>query len=155
MTDEDLGRSIHRLYWLMGSFGTAGFVWYFWLQGPRPAFGFLLGTLGSFGNLWLFGWLSHSIAPGEHRPKAVAGRGLHQPVFGPVFRRLCYSQSFRRQPFGGNFGSSRQHRRHAYCSGSSRSSKTSSGNDAATECHTNSGSPVSSTASLPVRPTRS
>jgi ATP synthase I chain len=40
-----------------------GFVSYFWLQGPRPALGFLLGAMGSFGNLYLFVWLSREISP--------------------------------------------------------------------------------------------
>jgi ATP synthase I chain len=63
MTDRDLTQSLRRLYWLTASFGMMGFVSYFWLQGPRPAFGFLLGALSSFGNLWLFVWLSRAISP--------------------------------------------------------------------------------------------
>lgn len=57
--------SIRRLYWLTASFGIIGFVSYFWVLGPRPAFGFLLGAVGSFGNLWLFDWLARSIAPSD------------------------------------------------------------------------------------------
>jgi ATP synthase I chain len=56
---------IRRVYWLTAVFGLIGFVSYFVVLGPRPAFGFLLGAMGSFGNLWLFGWLARSIAPGE------------------------------------------------------------------------------------------
>lgn len=63
MTDQDLTQSLRRLYWLTASFGMLGFVSYFLLQGPRSAFGFLLGTAGSFGNLYLFVWLSRAISP--------------------------------------------------------------------------------------------
>jgi ATP synthase I chain len=63
MTDQDLHQSLRRLYWLTASFGMLGFVSYFWLQGPRSAFGFLLGAVSSFGNLWLFVWLSRAISP--------------------------------------------------------------------------------------------
>ncbi|MGI8962095.1 MAG: ATP synthase subunit I [Bryobacteraceae bacterium] len=70
MTDQDLNQSLRRLYWLTASFGLIGFLSYFWLQGPRSAFGFLLGALGSFGNLCLFVWLSRAISPKvtSHRP---------------------------------------------------------------------------------------
>jgi hypothetical protein len=63
MTDQDLNQSLRRLYWLTASFGLIGFVSYFWLQGLRSAFGFLLGALSSFGNLYLFVWLSRAISP--------------------------------------------------------------------------------------------
>jgi hypothetical protein len=63
MTDQDLNQSLRRLYWLTALFGVMGFVSYFWLQGPRSAFGFLLGALSSFGNLYLFVWLSRAISP--------------------------------------------------------------------------------------------
>ena len=63
MTDQELRQALRRLYWLTGSFGIIGFVSYFWLQGPRPAFAFLSGAVGSFGNLWLFEWLSRALAP--------------------------------------------------------------------------------------------
>ncbi len=69
MTDENLRASVRRLYWLTGSFGALGFVWYFCIRGPRSAFGFALGALGSFGNLWLFEWLSRAIGPGESARK--------------------------------------------------------------------------------------
>jgi hypothetical protein len=65
MTGQDLNQWLRRLYWLTASFGVIGFVSYFWLQGPRSAFGFLLGAVGSFGNLLMFEWLSRAIAPGE------------------------------------------------------------------------------------------
>lgn len=64
MTDQDLNQSLRRLYWLTASFGMIGFVSYFWAQGPRSAFGFLLGAVSSFGNLYLFVWLSRAISPG-------------------------------------------------------------------------------------------
>jgi lipid-A-disaccharide synthase-like uncharacterized protein len=63
MTDQDLNQSLRLLYWLTALFGMMGFVSYFWLEGPRSAFGFLLGALSSFGNLCLFVWLSHAISP--------------------------------------------------------------------------------------------
>jgi hypothetical protein len=63
MTDQDLNQSLRRLYWITALFGVMGFVSYFWLQGPRSAFGFLLGALSSFGNLYLFVWLSRAISP--------------------------------------------------------------------------------------------
>ncbi len=65
MTDQDAVQSVRRLYWLTGSFGLAGFVSYFYLEGPRSALGFALGALGSFGNLWLFERLARGIAPGD------------------------------------------------------------------------------------------
>ena len=51
-----------RLYRLTLLFGLFGFVSYFWLEGPRSAFAFLLGAAVSFGNLWLFNWLAGAIA---------------------------------------------------------------------------------------------
>jgi hypothetical protein len=63
MTGQDLNQSLRRLYWLTALFGVMGFVSYFWLQGPRSAFGFLLGAVSSFGNLYLFVWLSRAISP--------------------------------------------------------------------------------------------
>ncbi len=65
MTKHAREKSVRRLYWLTASFALAGFVSYFWVLGARSAFGFLLGALGSFGNLWLFEWLARSIAPGD------------------------------------------------------------------------------------------
>lgn len=60
-------QSMRRLYILTGLFTLAGFLWYFANHGGREAFGFLVGAIGSFGNLWLFNWLSRSIAPGDRR----------------------------------------------------------------------------------------
>ncbi len=65
MTNQDAQWSLRRVYWLTGSFGIAGFVSYFGLQGPRPAVAFLLGAAGSFGNLWLFEVLARSIAAAD------------------------------------------------------------------------------------------
>ncbi len=65
MTEQELDRILRRVRWLTGSFGILGFVSYFWLQGPRPAFAFLLGAASSFGNFLLFEWLSRAIAPGD------------------------------------------------------------------------------------------
>ena len=67
MTEGELAHSLRRLYALTAAFALIGFVSYFSAHGPRDAFAFLLGAVGSFGNLWLFNWLSRSIAPGEHR----------------------------------------------------------------------------------------
>ncbi len=64
MTDE-LIRSIRRLYWAMGCFALIGCLWYLGHGGATPAVAFLLGVIGSFGNLWLFRWLSGAIAPGQ------------------------------------------------------------------------------------------
>jgi hypothetical protein len=55
--------SIRFLYWLTGSLGMIGFVSYFALEGLRSAFGFGAGAAISFGNLWLFNWLSGALAP--------------------------------------------------------------------------------------------
>jgi hypothetical protein len=52
---------------MTAAFATIGFVSYFARFGSRAAFGFLLGAAGSFGNLWLFNWLSRSIAPGDQQ----------------------------------------------------------------------------------------
>jgi hypothetical protein len=65
----DQGLSIRRLYLFTALFGVTGFVLYVARLGFRPAFGFLLGAAGSLGNLWLFNWLSGSIAPGERQQK--------------------------------------------------------------------------------------
>jgi hypothetical protein len=55
--------SVRSLYWLTGSCGLIGFVSYLALEGPRSAFGFAAGAAISFGNLWLFNWLSGVLAP--------------------------------------------------------------------------------------------
>jgi ATP synthase I chain len=65
--DQEL--SIRRLYLFTALFGFTGFVLYMMRLGVRPALGFLLGAAGSLGNLWLFNWLSRSIAPGERQQK--------------------------------------------------------------------------------------
>lgn len=57
--------TIQRLYILTLAFGVIGFVLYWCFAGFIPALAFLLGALGSFGNLWLFNWLARSMAPGE------------------------------------------------------------------------------------------
>jgi hypothetical protein len=69
LTDEELSRYLRRLYRIMTLYAAAGSVWYLRAQGPLPALGFLLGVLGSFGNLWLFNWLSRAMAPGESTQK--------------------------------------------------------------------------------------
>jgi hypothetical protein len=69
MTDQDLSFSIQRFYVLTAVFAAVGFVACLARFGARPAFGFLLGAAGSFGNLWLFNWLSRSLAPGDRQRK--------------------------------------------------------------------------------------
>ena len=69
MTDQDLRGSLRRLYYLTGFFALIGFVSYFWMRGPGPALSFALGVLGSFGNLWLFVWLTRAITPGNQTRK--------------------------------------------------------------------------------------
>lgn len=65
MTEEELSRYLRRLYRIMTVFAVIGCVWYLRVQGSLPALGFLLGVLGSFGNLWLFNWLSRAMGPDE------------------------------------------------------------------------------------------
>jgi hypothetical protein len=74
MTEEEAALSVRRLYWLTTGFGVLGFLGYVAVQGPRPAFAFLLGSLGSVGNLWLFERMTRGIAPGDSSKKpAQAG----------------------------------------------------------------------------------
>jgi hypothetical protein len=74
MTEEDAALSVRRLYWLTTGFGILGFLFYLVLQGMRPALAFLLGALGSAGNLWFFERMTRGIAPGDQSKKpATAG----------------------------------------------------------------------------------
>jgi ATP synthase I chain len=74
MTEEEAALSVRRLYWLTIGFGILGFFCYIVLQGARPASAFLLGALGSAGNLWFFERMTHGIAPGDKSKKpATAG----------------------------------------------------------------------------------
>lgn len=57
--------TVQALYVLTLGFGVIGFVLYWALVGFTPALAFLLGALGSFGNLWLFHWLARSMEPGS------------------------------------------------------------------------------------------
>jgi len=73
--------SLRKVYLLIACLALAGFLVYFALAGPRSAFGFLLGAACSFGNLWLFEWLTRAIVPGAGARKpwqagAFAGRYL-------------------------------------------------------------------------------
>jgi hypothetical protein len=63
MTTAQADASVRRLYWLTLSFGLFGFVSYWIANGFRIALAFLLGAGVSFGNLWLFSYLSRAIAP--------------------------------------------------------------------------------------------
>jgi hypothetical protein len=56
--------TVRRIYWWTAAFGVIGFVSYFVVGGAVPAIAFVLGAAGSFGNLWLFDWLSRAVAPG-------------------------------------------------------------------------------------------
>ena len=73
--------TIQRLYFLTLAFGVIGFVLYWLLVGFIPGLAFLLGALGSFGNLWLFHWLARAMEPGQKSRKpwqagAFVGRYL-------------------------------------------------------------------------------
>jgi ATP synthase I chain len=61
--------NIQRLYFLTLAFGVIGFVSYWALVGFIPALAFLLGALGSLGNLWLFNWLARSMMSSENDKK--------------------------------------------------------------------------------------
>lgn len=76
MTDSEADANVHRLYWLTISFGMIGFVSYFAAKGFRPAFAFFLGAAISFGNLWVFNYLSLAIAPSERETKPWATRAF-------------------------------------------------------------------------------
>ena len=67
MTDSD--STIRRVYLFTLIFGSVGFILYSIRLGIRPGVGFLLGALGSLANLWLFNWLSSTIAPGDRHRK--------------------------------------------------------------------------------------
>jgi hypothetical protein len=79
MTEPEAALYVRRIYWLTLGFGLLGFVVYFGLQGWRPAAGFALGALGSFGNLWLYERLTRSIEP------APAGEPPKKPWQAGVF----------------------------------------------------------------------
>ena len=64
MTEPEAALYVRRIYWLALGFGSLGFATYLALDGWRPAAGFALGALGSFGNLWLYERLTRSIEPG-------------------------------------------------------------------------------------------
>jgi hypothetical protein len=66
--------TVRQLYILSLTFGVIGFVLYWAFVGFIPALAYLLGALGSFGNLWLFQWLSRSMEPGakSRKPWAAA-----------------------------------------------------------------------------------
>ncbi len=63
MTAPDSSFSIRKIYVLTAVFGAVGFICYFWSDGVRSAAAFALGAVASLGNLWLFDWISGSIAP--------------------------------------------------------------------------------------------
>ena len=61
--------AIRRIYAFTAAFAAIGCVWQLAVHGPKNGIAFLLGGLGSFGNLWLFDWLSRGIAPGAGHQK--------------------------------------------------------------------------------------
>jgi hypothetical protein len=63
MTALEGSFSIRKIYLLTGVFGLIGFVCYLWYEGIRSAAAFELGAAASLGNLWLFDWVSGSLAP--------------------------------------------------------------------------------------------
>jgi hypothetical protein len=63
MTTAQADASVRRLYWFTLAFGLIGFVSYWAAKGFHTAAAFLLGAAISFGNLWLFNYLSRAIAP--------------------------------------------------------------------------------------------
>ena len=85
---NDLPGPLRRLYFLTVGIGLLGFVSFFARRGIRPAVAFLLGALASLGNLWLYDWLSRSIAPGAKAARkpwqagAFIGRYLILFTFG-------------------------------------------------------------------------
>ena len=69
MTEQDLQAWLRHVYWLTGLIGAIGFISYLWMGHAQAAFSFALGAAGSFGNLWLFVWLTGAIAPGDRARK--------------------------------------------------------------------------------------
>lgn len=81
--------SVRQLYLLTMVVGILGTLAFLVPYGIRPAIAFLLGSAVSLGNLWLFSWLSHTIAPGERQQKPweaslFMGRYLILLTFGYV-----------------------------------------------------------------------
>jgi hypothetical protein len=79
LTESDAAQFVRRIYLLALGFALVGFVAYFGLQGWRPAVGFALGALGSFGNLWLYERLTHRIEPVQ------AGQSPRKPWEAGIF----------------------------------------------------------------------
>jgi hypothetical protein len=79
VTEPEAALFVRRIYWLTLGFGLAGSAAYLGLQGWRPAAGFALGGLASFGNLWLYERLTRSIEP------ASAGEPPKKPWQAGVF----------------------------------------------------------------------
>jgi hypothetical protein len=61
--------TVRLLYQLTAILGAVGFVSYLLVQGLGPALGFAFGAACSAGNLWLFDWLTRTLAPGESKRK--------------------------------------------------------------------------------------
>ena len=73
MTEPEAVLFVRRIYLLALGFGVFGSVSYFSIQGWRPALGFALGALGSFGNLWLYERITRSIQPSPADPARKNG----------------------------------------------------------------------------------
>lgn len=65
MTESMLMATLKSIYRLTLIFGAAGAIAFAVTSGWGAGSGFALGALCSFGNLWLFDFLSRSIAPGD------------------------------------------------------------------------------------------
>lgn len=61
--------SVRQLYRSTAVVGVAGGIALLLYGGWRPALAFVLGSLISIGNLWLFARLARSIEPGDHAQK--------------------------------------------------------------------------------------
>ncbi len=58
----ETGAEFRRVCLLTAGLGVIGFVSYLAIQGLRPGLAFAAGVLGSFGNLWMWNWLVHSLS---------------------------------------------------------------------------------------------
>jgi uncharacterized membrane protein len=70
--DIDYARATRRLYWLTGAIGLAGTVVSWTIWGKAAGGGFLLGSIASLGNLWIWRAIARGLSHGESRPSKVA-----------------------------------------------------------------------------------
>jgi hypothetical protein len=64
LTEQELLRSLGRLYGLAGLYVFGGCLYCFYTARIQGLLGFAFGALASFLNLWLFIWLTRTISPG-------------------------------------------------------------------------------------------